>query len=660
MVGRMVQPWFGGSASVWIVCLLFFQASLFAGYLYADISSRLLGFRFQLVIHGLLMIVTLGSLPIVARSTGPMWAAESPTAQILGLLVQSIGLPFLLLSANSPLLGRWWATLGEKNPYQLYAFSNAGSLAGLVSYPIVIEPLLGTRNQAYLWSSLFSLQLLLLAVGIYALWQQDVSAKKRLKSATAKLSPSRLFPWLLFPALGTTLLMSVSNFLTLDVSGVPLIWLAPLSLYLISFVLTFGKKSLYSRRYYFPLFITFSIFAAYFHLHATEISYVSLLGVYLPALFFGCMICHGELDRQKPIQDHITRFYLCVSGGGLIGGLFVSIVAPSFFFDYYELPLGFLGVTIAIVVLLSMSLDLRGQTLKQAALWGAMLLAVGLQISHWSSSLRRRSTGTVLSMERNFYGVLSLVADQDPRTGRFDYVSLVHGQTIHGGQYEAEDRQQTPTAYFSRRTGIGQLLSIGHLEPKQVGVIGLGVGTLAGYMNRDDKITFYEIDEAIIKIADRPFTFLRSAKERGVQVKVVPGDARRSLLTEKQNDFDILVVDAFSGDSIPAHLISVEAIKEYLRHLKQDGILAMHITNRYLDLRRVVWGLAKTMDLEALEFETLPEPLARQPQTRWVLLKRKQVTNQAWLQLAEEQHLVPPAKTILWTDDNHSLLRLLK
>lgn len=673
LIGKLILPWFGGTAAVWTICLLFFQTALFAGYAYAHLSSRWLSVPRQLVLHGFILVATLVVLPILPNPEQKPLGGSEPTYDVLRILATTVGLPFFLLSTTAPLVQRWWTLVASASPYRLYALSNIGSLLALLSYSFVVERIMGTTVQAYVWSGLYGGLLLLLAACMALVWQRSRSNQavdsswKTEGTATTSGSPSAVVAprwfdramWLGLAALGTTVLMSVSNFLCQDVSSVPFLWVAPLTLYLLTFILCFGQSSWYSRKWFLPLMLLGTSGMATAYMISTSITLLPLLSITLFGLFVVCMVCHGELEQRKPDPRYLTEFYLFLSAGGMVGGLFVGIIAPLTFNEYYELPMAMITVTLFGLWLIFRSPASPLYRGKRLWAWALLLVIFGDQVYRWSRSVEGRHD-SVLAVQRNFYGVLKIMVKVQGERLEKPYLSLVSGLIEHGGQYLKDpDLQKTPTSYYARRTGFGR--AFGLLENRthrRIGLVGLGTGTGAAYGKEGDDFRFYEINPVVVPLATDQFTYLQQLQERGGKFEIILGDARLSLENEPAQNFDLLVLDAFAGDSIPVHLLTREAMELYLRHLKNDGIVAVHISNRYLDLMRVIRDLGQHYDLDMVQIATLDEPKEYVSACNWVLFKRRG-------QIADANVPFQPASamrgpTTVWTDDRSSLLEVIR
>ncbi len=671
LIGKLILPWFGGTAAVWTICLLFFQAALFAGYAYAHLSSRWLTVPRQVMVHALLLVATLMVLPIVPDAAQKPQASVEPAMDVLRILATTVGLPFFLLSTTAPLVQRWWTLVESASPYRLYALSNVGSLLALLTYSFVVERVMGTTLQAYVWSFLYLGLFLLLATCMGLVWRNNgsASAEEMPEQRAIASGPSRIdvkapswldrTAWLGLAALGTTVLMSVSNFLCQDVSSVPFLWVAPLTLYLLTFILCFGQSSWYSRKWFLPLMLLGTSGVATAYMISTSIRLVPLLAITLFGLFVVCMVCHGELERRKPDPQHLTEFYLFLSAGGMVGGLFVGIVAPLTFNEYYELPLAMIGVTLFglwLIFRTPASPLYRG---KRLWAWGLLLLIFGDQVYRWSNSVVGRHY-SVLAVQRNFYGVLKIMIKVQGPNLEKPYLSLLSGLIEHGGQYlEDPELQKIPTSYYGRRTGFGRAFELlDARNQRRVGLVGLGTGTGAAYGKQGDYFRFYEINPAVIPLAQEQFTYLQDFEKRGGKYEIALGDARLSLENEPPQKYDLLVLDAFAGDSIPVHLLTREAMELYLRHLRSDGILAVHISNRYLDLMRVIRDLGRHFDLEMVQIATLDEPKEYISACNWLLFARRGQIRDARIQFKPSAFMAGP--TTIWTDDRSSLLEVIR
>ena len=649
LIARLILPWFGGSAAVWTTCMLFFQALLLAGYAYAHWLTRLSNKRAEAVIHTVLLLAAAATLPIAPGEAWKPLGTEEPVTRILLLLGASVGLPYFLLASTSPLLQAWFsrARPGE-NPYRLFAVSNLASLLALVGYPFLVEPFLGGVQQVQVWSWLFAA----FALGCAAMaWMTPRQAIESRAEATAPEERSPWVLWLALSATGSVLLLAVTNHLTQNVAAVPLLWLVPLTLYLASFIITFEGKGWYQLEWLWAILLAL-IGAMGWLLVDTDFDFdlVVQLAVFLPGMFVGCLFCHGELYKLRPAPARLTSFYLAVSLGGAIGGLLVAVVAPLVFNGYYELG-------IALVVLATLA-SLRLGTVGKVPAFVSLALLLGIAASAAYDSFRYHRDVRVAT--RSFYGVLRV--KEYGRLGEESHMRrLVHGAIMHGEQYMHDKYRTQLTTYYHEDSGIGAAIrSLPDDRPARVGVIGLGTGTIAAYGRKGDVYRFYDIDARVMGIARTQFTYLGDSP---ATIELALGDARLTLEREPPQNFDVLAVDAFSSDAIPVHLITREALGTYLRHLKPDGIVAFHVSNRFLDLIPVVARLAKELGAHAVLVRDDPdeEEDHRRSRSDWVLVSRDPAAlkREAMVEReATEAEDRPEWRT--WTDDYSNLIQILK
>jgi len=667
IIARIILPWFGGAAAVWTTCLLFFQIMLLLGYLYAHGLARYIRPKSQFLIHLVLLGAAALLLPILPGASWKPTGTEGPLLQILLLLTAAVGLPFFLLSSTSPLLSYWFAiAFPGSSPYRLYALSNLGSMLALLSYPTIVEPYLPIREQAYGWSGAFlafsALFIVASRKGTFAQTQSLPAQHGPAVEVEATPSPppaaGQWFLWIALPACGSVLLLGVTNHLTQNVASIPFLWVLPLSLYLLSFTLAFWGPALYPRAFYMPLLAVSILgmdvlFSAPFVVSPLRI----LLPVFCIGLFAGCMVCHGELARLAPDLQYLTPYYLAIAAGGALGGIFVGVAAPLFFRTTYELPLGIAAC--AILALISLIRNPGGNNV--GAWWQRALLILASSISivvvvSLMLLVFQPPKGYRL-LDRNFYGVLKVVDEGTPGDRNSRRI-LSHGSINHGAQFLQPDRHLEPITYFHPDSGVGLAIrSRGSSNPLRVGIIGLGAGIIAAYGRTGDVYRFYEINPLVVKIADSDFTYLRDSR---AEVEVILGDGRLSLEREPQQKYDVLIADAFSGDAIPIHLLTREAIQLYLRHLKKDGILALQISNRYIDLKPVIQRLAENVDMEAMAINTAGNPETGAEAAEWVLLSVAGETLEKPPLPGAGKALQQTPDVRMWTDDYSSLFRLLK
>jgi spermidine synthase len=686
MVGKRILPWFGGVPSVWILCLAFYQTALFAGYAYAHGLIRGVRPARQLPLHALVCTAALLALPVLPGEGWKPAGAVEPGAAILAMLAVHVALPFVALAATGPLVQAWFARrYPSRSPYPLYAVSNLGSFLALVAYPFLVEPRLSLSRTGQLWSQAFvATAVAVLACAALARREAPGAPPPAAGALAAERPrPARVALWFLLPGCAVVILMGVTNALTLDVASVPFLWMLPLGVYLATFVLCFGSEGIYRRVPYLLVAATPFIAQWLVRVFGPEASPATAaiansihvqIATHILLLFGACMLLHGELYRLRPPASSLTAFYLCLSAGGALGGIFVGALAPRLFDDYRELELGF---TLAWLLLLAACWqDSRGWLSRVAPRrrWALALALTAIPLP-WAASAPLRKPVDVLYQERSFFGVLRIWRSG---SGPLEQRQLHHGTTLHGIQFPSEPLR--PTSYYGVQTGIG--LALGQREPDSpvaIGVVGLGIGTLAAYGRPGDLVRFYEIDPAVVQLArdERYFSYLAQTR---AEVEVIEGDARISLASERARGalpgFDFLIVDAFSSDAVPVHLLTREALALYLAALKEKGLLAIHVTNRYFDLVPVLARLADDAGLRFAVIDTRPMQRHRSGASKWVFLARddERIDSLARFAKARSVQLRLPQNTIevwrpepealakspLWTDDYSDLLGALQ
>jgi SAM-dependent methyltransferase len=648
LIARLILPWFGGTAAVWTTCMLFFQTVLLAGYAYAHATNARFAPRTQALVHTILLVAALAMLPIAPDERWKPLGEEEPVSHILVLLVATVGLPYFLLSATSPLLQAWFARArpGE-DPYRLFAISNLASVLALVGYPFVVEPYLGNQDQVRIWSILF---------GVFALLCAGVSWIGIGRSAVPQSAPAEeakpptrtdYVLWLSLSAAGSVMLLAVTNHITQNIASIPLLWLAPLTLYLVTFILAFEGRGLYRPAYWWSAVLVWTGGMVWLVVDKDHQFDLWLqLAIYLSGLFVACMFCHGELYRSRPQARFLTAFYLTISAGGALGGLFVAVVAPLVFNGYFELGVGLAAVALLAAVRFS-GLNMTARVASIAVLMGAAGCAVYDGIKYQKD---------VMVSSRNFYGVMRVKEYGTP--GGDDHLRrLLHGVILHGEQYLSESRRHTATTYYQLTSGVGAaILSLRERSGNRVGVIGLGAGTIAAYGRKGDTYRFYDINPEVATVAKRDFTYL---SDSGAKIEIAIGDARLSLEREPAQRFDVLAVDAFSSDSIPVHLITREALGVYLKHMKPDGIVAFHVSNRFLNLVPVVARLAQEQGAHAVLIDEESEE--DRTTSTWVLVSREQKALER-PEIVEAGATDPETRDDwrTWTDDYSNLVQILK
>lgn len=744
LIGKIILPWFGGTPAVWTTCMLFFQSLLFGGYAYAHFTVRWLKPKQQGLVHFVLIVLALALLRVVPDESWKPAPGDEPVGRILMLLAATVGFPYFVLSSTGPLLQAWFARVFPgRIPYRLYALSNFGSLLALLSYPFFFERVLAVDRQAGFWWWGFIIYGVLCAAAAISVWMifrngqeteivEDSALPDQPMSQPAVPAWWHRAAWLMLPTLGSVTMLAVINHLSIDVPPMPFLWVLALALYLVTFIIAFDHAAWYRpvwfavptlvAVYLVAMFSATSITRANVwnlgtpgrmvewtqHLFAPspvakdgeetpkplrpkspkfELGYKGFLALNLAALFGICMICHGELVRLRPHPKYLTSFYLLISAGGALGGLFVSLVAPHIFSSYFEFNLALiLGFLLAVAVVVrglvnwlaswrrSSSEKLSEMLIPATAL--SLLVVVGISLFDMRGFLAENDDDS-LFRKRNFFGILSVKKiGKDNESGR--HYILKHGSITHGLQLIESDRNHFPTTYYGQESGVGHTIGFFRragdtIGGMRIGAVGLGTGTLAAYIDPGDKIRFYEINPVVVDIAEpgKWFTFLKDCKG---EYEIVMGDARLSLeqelLENRRQRYHVLILDAFSGDAIPAHLLTKEAFETYIQHLATpeaggaDGAIAVHISNRYVDLEPIVYGLANQFGMETLLICNDDNDQKGVYASDWMILTRNKDLIEDLKPFAEPspEKRDPPQdiKPVLWTDAFNNLFDALK
>ena len=695
MFAKFVLPLYGSTPAVWNTSLVFFQTALLLAYLYAHVSTRRLGVRRQAAVHLVLVLVPLLLLPIAVPDGFEPPAEGDPVLSLLGLLAVAVGLPFFVVSATAPLLQRWLASTDHPaaaDPYFLYRASNLGSVVGLLGYPLALEANLKLEDQGWVWSGAYLLLAVLLAACAVRVWRARPAA--RAPAAPAEpLSPRRRLRWVGLAFVPSSLMLGVTAFLTIDIAPLPLLWALPLALYLASFVFAFSPTARAERLHRglviaLPGFVLLLLILLL--VEAQEPLWL-VMPLHLIGFFVAAMVCHGELARDRPPAESLTTFYLLISLGGALGGLFTGIVVPALADSLPEYGLALVlacfclprreprvppgpyarrldfGLPLAVGAIVALVLglvSLGGEDLEGAGLSFAFGLGAGIALNFVRRPLRFGLTvgamvlaGVLavpgrpaeLHQQRSFFGVYRVTSTKDGKLH-----NLVHGTTIHGAQDTSPERRREPLTYFHPSGPIGQVMA--SLPPrlrKRAAVIGLGTGSMACHSKPGERWTFYELDPTVEGIARDPrlFTYLRDCAGR---FDVVPGDARLSLEEAGDRTYGVMVADAFSSDAIPIHLVTREALRLYRRKLRPDGVLSFHISNRFLELEPVLGDLARDARL-ACRAQQEPKGVQGKPRgkipSHWVVM----ATSDAQLgALASDPRWTECARSDdprVWTDD---------
>jgi hypothetical protein len=731
LLGKQLLPIFGGAPAVWTSCLLVFQLLLLTGYTFAHgIAIRLTVRQQGLVLLSLLGLSlcifatrsVLWSSPITPFTSWNIAAEGDPTWTIVKLLLLAIGLPFFILSTTSPLALHWMAKNSPGNtPYRFYALSSVGSLLGLVSYPFLVEPNLRLRTQSWLWTAAYAIYAV--AYATCAMQMTKSTEAEPVSEVDAEVTPSPTWSarllWVSLAACASVLLLATTNYICQELAVIPFLWVLPLALYLTSFIFCFESDRWYRRGLFQGLFVLAASAVILEMLPNSDFSMVVRLSACSALLFIACMVCHGEAARTRPAADHLTQFYLCISLGGALGGIFVSVISPRIFPNDWEYPLGILscaGLILFVVIQEQSSWWYKGRTSIGIAFFGVLVwltpVVLGAvwppaaEFPRWGRSLaagalfalaawlyireksviqskrgalalrlaarcglavltaglaipQKAALFHVVARSRNFYGVLSVI-DAQPE----NYLALRHGSIVHGFQFEDAERHDLATGYYGENSAANILIRTWPHHPMRIGLVGMGTGTLAAIGQPGDVYRFYEINPDVYQWSQGPqphFTFL---KDSSAKVEVVLGDARGSLQREAQQNhlqkFDVLVLDAFSSDAIPMHLLTRQAFQIFVQHLRgPESAIAIHISNRTLDLAPVVAGLAQEFGMHAVLNLSLPSK-SYLWQSEWVLLSR----NEATLNLHELKpgnlSFATKKEPILWTDDYSNLFHVIR
>lgn len=662
LLGRFILPAFGGTATVWSACLLFFQLAMLAGYAYAHLLGRVRRLELQVAVHLLMSIGAAFSLPFTAPDI-TVSEARDPALQVLQILLTTAGLPCLVLAGTSTLTQLWWVRCRPtRAPYRLYAASNAGSLLGLLLSTLVFDSVLSRIDQGRYWAACFVLYgMAMLATGTLASMGQQPAAAANAETSDRQRTPRWL--WLALPFCGSVLLLGFTTRLTSQFAVVPFLWTLPLAVYLLTYILAFDHPRWYSRRFMVRA-LPAGLGAVWLVLFISRMpithGFAIEFFVSIPALFVTCLFCHGELHRLRPEANQLSLFYLWVSAGGALGGFFVSIIAPLIFDSYAELPLGLFlcaGLAIAIWRREHRPTFKDPEIMRvQGYLCGGLLI-YGLA---WAAFFMSQQVGHVVS-DRNFFGVCG-VSERATKSSENRNFTMLHGATIHGIQFAATNRQQLATAYFGPESGLGKMFAgWTNRSAMKIGAIGLGTGTVATYGRPGDLLRFYELNPLVIEMARDHFSFISASP---AEVSITVGDARANLTKVAGQEYDLLIIDAFNGGTIPIHLLTREAFLIWQSHLSGDGVIAIHVTNRHLDLAPIVAAAARELGFNGwLISHRISREESRKTGTRssdWVILARDANRLFNGLPDADAKPLEDLPAVPVWTDERSSLLGAMK
>lgn len=663
LIGKMLLPLLGGAPSVWNTCMVFFQALLLAGYAYALFISQRLRLRNQALLHLALVLCAALFLPfaISDRAINSLPAQDNPTLWLLGVLSMTVGFPFFILSATAPLLQRWFSHSrhgSAKDPYFLYAVSNAGSMLSLLAFPFLLEPNLDLRKQSLYWA--FGYVLLAILIGCCAALLKDRVSNHahsdELIDNPTKLTRWQRGEWIVLAFIPSSLMLGVTTFISTDVASVPLIWIIPLSLYLLTFILAFANRQVITQRLASLLLPAAIVVLALVVILKAPIDVWLLIALNLAVFFLAGFVCHRRIALGRPSVSKLPEYYLCISVGGVLGGVVNALLAPVVFSTPLEYPI----VIVASGLILPLTAGVQSPKSRFPVTFPVPILGFIFAFSMLATVVIGGyqyvfASENALTTQRNFFGVWRVTSEQDSAA----FHKLKHGSTVHGWQFTAPDRQCLATSYFHKDGPLGQVFET-HKEKggKHVAVIGLGAGTVATYSTSNEQWDYYDIDPAIVRIAQdrRYFTFLSECA--AAPYRVILGDARLRLREAPQDQYSLIILDAFSSDSVPAHLVTRQAIELYLSKLAADGLVAFHISNRYLNLEPLLSGLSQEKALSAFirkdpKFDAAD---GKYPST-WVVMAR---SDSSLGNIAKDTRWQRLVGNIVWTDDFSNILSLLK
>jgi len=708
MIARMLLPLLGGAPSVWNTCMVFFQAMLLAGYAYAHFVTGKLPPRAQVAVHLSLILMTIAVLPFaVAEGTTPPVDNPNPVFWLLARLFVIVGLPFFVVSTSAPLLQKWFSKTGHASahdPYFLYAASNLGSLIALLSYPVVLEPTLRLGQQTRLWTTGYFVMAALVVCCALVIWTRKAAAADSPVTTSdaagnsGNVTTQRRLRWIVLAFVPSSLMLGVTSYLTTDIASVPLLWVVPLAIYLLTFILVFAKRQILPLAAVAKVLPVSALALVFLMLAEVTEPAILLIGCHVLFFFIASMVCHGRLANDRPSAQHLTEFYLCMSIGGVIGGIFNALIAPVVFKTVVEYPLIIalacalrppiatsqnesprrwldfawplaIAAVAAVLCLVVPRITAIPARLTTLLLFGVPLIVVYTMVNHrlrfalalggvmLASNLYTAMHGRTLEADRNFFGCLRVTYDA---TGPF--YRLYHGTTIHGLQFVDASRHHEPLSYYHRQGPLGAVFEAFDANPRsnRVGVIGLGSGAMACYVRTNQHWTFYEIDPTVVQIARSSpfFTYLRDCTNAPVQI--VLGDARLRLHEAPANGYGLFVVDAFSSDVIPMHLITREAVQLYLSKLTDGGMIAFNISSRNLELSPVLGNLAKSLNLfgiqcSEVDWDAVKLNPGKHP-SHWVVLARSPYDLGSLLKDQRWRPLEGRADKKVWTDDFSNIL----
>ena len=662
IIAKMALPYFGGGAAIWTACMLFFQLFLLLGYLYAHTLSKIKKVNQQITIHSGFILLSLVAMPIGQLNSEHLLTSQTPQINIITSLFMAIGFPYFLLSTTAPLIQKWYSLNPNNNqPYRLYALSNLGSLLALLSYPFVIEPNLDTTLQSTIWGYGYYLFMISILFCSFRLFKFNYLLENQ-KNDKAPTDFKCVCLWLGLSACSVILMMATTSAMTINIPPTPFLWILPLCIYLLTYIICFNSPKWYIQKFWFTCFACSSFAGTFLFFVGIQFSLLQQVFTYSILLLSACMICHGELAKLQPHKNKLTFFYLILALGGVLGSLFTAIVAEKIFTQYYELIVG-IGF---IYLLFSLSLYWQNQSPELSKIKKAnnKFLCIASSISFvtfgfYFNQLDSRYFTSDVHNSRNFYGVLAV---KDQTLNDSPIRVLFDGATNHGSQSLIEAHKSQPTSYYRANSGVALALNnLDKMQSNKVGIVGLGTGTLASYAQPQDHYVFYELNPAVATVARQHFSYLSDSKAK-TDIRV--GDARITMQNELKNtgsqQYDALVIDAFSSDTIPVHLLTLDAFELYLKHLKKEGLLALHISNNHLDLLPLINALAVKLNIPLNHFIAASSSSAEQT-TQWVVLTHnKDFINNGMVKIRATYLNLKPEETQIWTDKYSNLLSVIK
>jgi len=662
IIAKMALPYFGGGAAIWTACMLFFQVFLLLGYLYSHTLSKIKKVNQQIAIHCVFVLLSLTVMPIGQLNSEQIFTSQTPQINIIISLFMAIGFPYFLLSATAPLIQKWYSLNPNNNqPYRLYALSNLGSLLALLSYPFVIEPNLDTTLQSTIWGYGYYLFMMSILFCSFRLFKFNYMLENQ-KSDKTPNDFKCIFLWLGLSACSVILMMATTSAMTINIPPTPFLWILPLCIYLLTYIICFNSPKWYVQKFWFICFACSSFAGTFMFFVGVQFSLIQQVLTYCTLLLSACMICHGELAKLQPHKNKLTLFYLILALGGVIGSLFTAIVAEKIFNQYYEFIVG-----IALIfILFTLSLWWQNQSTKLSHIQSThnrfLSIASGIALitfGFYFKQLDNRYFTSDVHNSRNFYGVLAV---KDQITNDNPIRVLFDGATNHGSQSLINEHKNSPTSYY--RTDSGVALALNNLDKTQsnkVGIVGLGTGTLASYSQPQDDYVFYELNPDVATIAKQHFSYLSDSK---ATIDIRLGDARVTMQNELKStgsqQYDALVIDAFSSDAIPVHLLTIEAFELYFKHLKKEGLLALHISNNHLDLLPLINAQAVKLNIPLNHFIAASNSSAEQT-TQWVVLTHnKNFINNHIVKIKATYLNLKPEDTQIWTDKYSNLLSVIR